>query len=209
MVAESQSIDASPRKIPLGTVLKVRNLYLIHGLSNVDIASQVGLEVKAVGQLVFRKGWTKIRQKKVAEITQRADARMEREVDEINDAIASECEEIALQGLGRAKQAAESQDEFAARNFQSWSGGVSNLVKVQRACRGLDSNVGKDSEGARTVNLSFFVGSLSQSDRAQGMKCVGPVVECESVPALTQGKTSIETAPGIGIGATNTNTLRA
>lgn len=143
----------TPSPIPIGVKLRARNLYLVHGLPYAEISEQVGLTVQQLGALAHREGWTKNKARNRAKMIARADARIDRDIDETNEALARESEEIALKALGKAREEVESGGEFAARNFQSWTGGVSNLVKVQRLTRGLD---GEQQQGATNVSLSLF-----------------------------------------------------
>lgn len=180
MVAAAENKPAKAARIPIGTKLKARNLYLIHGLPHAEIAAQTGLSLQSIRNLAFNEGWTKAKAKRTEAMIRRADARMEAKVEEINEAIASECEEIALNGLKRAKEESESRGEFAARNFQSWTGGVSNLVKVQRLTRGLD---GEQQQGATNVSLSLFCVQASPAAPQQAAERQEKRVEPLSIEA--------------------------
>ena len=188
--------NAKPLPIPIGTRLKARNLYLIQCLPYAEIAEKTGLSVSSVGQLAFREGWTKLRKQRASELTTKADARANRDIDAINDAIASECEEIALKGLDRAKKASESDDEFAARNFQSWTGGVSNLVKVQRAARGLDSRETGAPGNGNSLQLFFLNAQPTQ-------------IATRTEKPVTEICAGVETAPALAAQTSNSNELAA
>jgi hypothetical protein len=85
---------------------------------------------------------------------------MAAEIDEVSEAIATESEEIAMSGLKRSRESAESREKDAAKDFQAWTGGARNLVNIARACRGLDARNGNGDAAASITNI-FAVGSLS------------------------------------------------
>ena len=187
---------SKPLPLPLGIKLKARNLYLVQSLPYAEIAHQTGLSVQSLSSLAHREGWTKQRRARAAQITNRADARANRELDSINDAIASECEEIALQGLTRAKEESVSKGKFAARNFQSWTGGVSNLVKVQRAARGLDSRETGAQGNGNSLQLFFLNAQPAQ-------------IAARTEKPVTEICAGVETAPALPAPTSNTNELPA
>ncbi len=146
--------------IPLTVKLKARSLYLIHGLPYAEIGKQTGMKPQAVRNLAFYEGWTKTKAQTKAALIKRADARDQVTIDEVSEAIAIESEEIAMSGLNRSRQAAESDGKDAAKDFQAWTGGARNLVNIARACRGLDGRGGASEAGCGVTNI-FAVGSLT------------------------------------------------
>lgn len=123
------------QETPLLVKLKARNLYLVQGLTHKEIASQTGLSLLASQQLASRNGWTELRRKSKERILAKQDAKLEEQSKEALDAIASVSEQHAVRGLERVGEALESYGDFSARDFQSWTGGVKNLVSIMREIR--------------------------------------------------------------------------
>ena len=99
------------------------------------------------------------------------------------EAIASVSEQHAMRGLERVGQALESKGKFAARDFQSWTGGVRNLVTTARELRRPD---GPNIPGAAgSVNI-FFVRpqSSEQATPPAEPRNVTPGAVSTSAPAI-------------------------
>lgn len=152
---DAPSAKKLPIAIPLSTKLKVKNLYLFQDAPHERIAKETGLTVKAVGDVIHREGWPKIRRERERKLTEKSDARGEQADLVIVEAIGSQAEEIALSGLERARDAVKRKGKDAAKNFQSWTGGIRNLVSAIKTIRARDGSM-PDSE-PRNLNL-FFVG---------------------------------------------------
>lgn len=159
MVATNEAPTPKPNEprerasVPLLAKLKVKNLKVVQCLSDKEIARQTGLTLGQVRGIVDRNRWTNDKREKTRKIMDGHAARMEAQVAEIVEAVASESEEIALAGLQRAREATTSASEYAAKDFQSWTGGVRNLVNVARQARGLDTE-----RSAQGTTLNVFVG---------------------------------------------------
>lgn len=121
--------------IPLLTKLKARNLYLIQNASHKEIAEQTGLTKHACEQLAYREGWVEVRREKTKRMVEKHDARMANAASEVLDSVVGGCEELAVSGLNRVRESLDDKSDFAARNFQSWTGGVKNLVSIMREIR--------------------------------------------------------------------------
>jgi hypothetical protein len=200
MVAEQTAI-AKPRSKSLSAgnacttwtlmrELAAETMYLVDGLPPRAIAAALStperiISRSAVTSLISRKGWTQKRRQQSQKSANIAHKRAQEHVEMVVQAQGSLAAAASVQGLKRAMEAAESSGEDSARDFRSWAGGARDLVNIMRQARGLVDPGKAQSSGddARTVNLSFFVGALTSADRAQGMKCVGPVLECEAVSA--------------------------
>ena len=142
----------SPTVMDIGTKVRIRNLYLVQCLPYAEIARRVDCPLSTVTRFIERQKLPAIRKENEAKAAARHDAQVRESVDEISEAIASQSEEIALSGLERAREATEDRGEFAAKDFQSWSGGVSNLVKTARAIRGMDRPGATES-----INVSLYL----------------------------------------------------
>lgn len=164
-----------PTRINLTLEMKCRNLYLIRALPASEIATATGLSLKQVKNLVVRRGWAKLKQVREGQIKAASLARMERDSDALQDSIASECEEIAMSGLARAREEVTSDSPFASKNFQAWAGGVRSLASVARTARGQDQIDQKS--GAGTVNL-FLIGG----ERVLSPITVSPLKSIELQP---------------------------
>jgi hypothetical protein len=169
--------QANPVPLGLQLRLRVRGLYLNQGLCPSEIAAKVGLQRAQVANLVVREGWTKVRKEAQRRIEKRADERMKAEADQVADAIASDCEEIALRSLENARDRAENPlQKDAAKDFQAWTGGVRNLVTVARACRGMDQ--APQSAAGSSVNVFVLrCGDLEKSRKSERIEQnVTPVI---------------------------------
>ncbi len=157
MVAAAQKPVASRKpgrrsaEIPVFVRLKARNLYLAQGLSHPAIAEATGLRAVTVRNLASREGWTALRRRQKAALVESSDAHAHAMQSEVLEAIASHSEQHALKSLERVGNALERDDENAARDAQSYSGCLRNLVNVARDIRRPAESV---SEGAR---LNVFV----------------------------------------------------
>lgn len=170
-------------RIPLPVKLKARSLYLIHGLPYREIAAQTGLTPQSVRSIACREGWTQSKAATKAALIARADTHARETIDEVSAAIAADCDEIALSATGKAKTTLAREDEDAARDFQSITGGLRNVVQVARMCRGLDA---KDGERGGTTNI-FAVGSINFAVRADSIRAKDEPVNV--TPATTPSVT--------------------
>lgn len=146
---------APKNAIPLPVRLRIRNLYLTQGLSDSVIAKRVNLTIIQVRGIIRREGLPELRKPRKLSLTQAADARTQEQVGELIETFARETEELALGGMQRARECIDSQSEYAAKDFSSWSSGVRNFIQVARQARGLDT---EGQRGNATHNLNVFVG---------------------------------------------------
>jgi hypothetical protein len=161
MVADDQPVKRK-RGRPLGranidilTATKIRNCYLYQDLTHRQIAERTGLTERVIASYVVRHRLTAEKKTRYAKTLASHDARARDSVDTICEAIASNAEEIALNGLTRARESVETPERFKdpAKDFQAWTGGIRNLVQASRQVRGLDQ---KGSESS-SVNVSLYV----------------------------------------------------
>lgn len=123
------------KEIPVLIRLKARNLYLIQGLSHQEIAAQTGLTRQSSEALAHREGWVKVKRERTKRLVEKYDSRVEAAGNEAIDAIADVSTQLSMEGLGRVSEALQDRSQFAARDFQSWTGGVKNLVSIMREIR--------------------------------------------------------------------------
>jgi hypothetical protein len=160
--------------IPLATRLQVRNLYVGACLGPSDIAPKVGLTLRQVRRLVATDKLAPIRRRAVSNAIKVTDNTANHLLERFNQEIASQSEEASLGAIVRAREAVASKDKLAARDFQSWTGGIRNLVDVSRRVRGLDA---KQPEGSVTMNLGFFMASPVETKPIEASQ----VVDCQAV----------------------------
>lgn len=140
-------------EFPMLTRLKARNLYLIQGVSHETIAKATGLTVRQSETLASREGWAKLRKDRKQRLLASQDAHDATNSNEAIEAIGALSEQLAVRGLERVGESVERKGKFAARDFQSWSGGVRNLVGVIRDIRRPTADFVSD---RAHVNLFFF-----------------------------------------------------
>lgn len=141
-------------EIPILTKLRARNLYLYESLPYKGISELTGLPIRVLEQLAFRERWVSIKRANKERLTKAADARQGAMHEEIVETIAGMSEQHAIRGLQRAGEALEREDKEAARDFQSYSGGVKNFVAVARAIR--DQAGGPALNSAQITNVFFM-----------------------------------------------------
>src|ERR1035441_5440744 len=133
------------------TRTKLRNLYLVRGLTYSEIAKECGVSVSVVTGFIARSKLREVKKEYLAKSIADHDARTRTSLSEISEAIATQSEEIALSGLERAGKAVVSRDPTAAKDFQSWTGGVRNLAQVARLARA-DAPI----EASGSISISLF-----------------------------------------------------
>lgn len=133
----------------LALKLKVKNLYLIQHASHAEIAKQTKLTLPAVAGLIHREGWPALKKKQAefAEIS--SDTHMSETAAQVVAAVTDQCTEIALSGLNRCRDAVSAKGKDAAKNFQSWTGGVRNLVSAIKTLQAQ----GPGEAGGNTMNV--------------------------------------------------------
>jgi len=176
MVATAEPITkaAEPKRpsIPLAARLKAKNLYVYRDATHQQIAKETGLTVGASEMLAHREGWPKLKREREKAIESRSDARAEEGNLAIVEAVAGQAEEIVLSGLDRARDAVKRKGKDAAKNFQSWTGGIRNLVSAIKTIRAKDGSL--PDSGPTSFNL-FFVGVAAPSAAQAEPKSVEPI----------------------------------
>lgn len=142
---------AKPLPIPFGIRLKARNLYLSQSLPYKEIAHRTGLSAKQVENMVSREKLASIRKNREQGILKATDSRAQAVLAQFNETLAEEAEEISLGAIARARQEVEEYGKDSARNFQSLTGGIANLVKASRMVRGLDAKGAASAVAGDTV----------------------------------------------------------
>ena len=140
MVAEAQKplkrrLGQRGMEIPVYTRAKARNMYLQQCLPYAAISEATGLSVTSLMQLACREGWTELKRQQKKRLLQKADERGEAMQNEVAESIASRSEQYALRTLDRVGGSLERDDPLAARDAQSYTGALKNLVSVVRDIR--------------------------------------------------------------------------
>lgn len=137
--ADAQEKGLTSKLYPASVKARAKALYLVKGWPARDIADELKIPVGAIHDWSSRCGWTKARAAKLLQL----DGKLENALpgsDEFMENVATESEEIALAGFERARGAVQSESEFAAKDFASWTSGVKNLVGMYRTAKGLDAS---------------------------------------------------------------------
>jgi hypothetical protein len=174
-------------RIPVLARVKARNMYLVQGLDYKSISESTGLDIRCLYNLAKREGWTERRKEQRLKLETTTDARIKAFEDQVSEAIAQETVDVTLSGVGRAREAVESRGEFAARDFQSWTGGIRNLVQVAKLLREPSANM----DGSVQAQLNVFIlrvgdqGSVTRGTNLQQpeQKNVTPT-GTQTVPAI-------------------------
>jgi flagellar hook-length control protein FliK len=83
------------------------------------------------------------------------------------ESMATQAEELAEDGMQLAREHVTSSSEFAARNFQSASQGIKNMVDVYFRARGIDAK----NTGSATINVQALFVSRKRPSRARKSPC--------------------------------------
>jgi len=178
-------------RIPLMTRIKARNLYVSQQLAASEVGKACGLTPKQVFNLAMREGWTKTRKELERKAELSADARTQRDIEELVEEVANDTAELSLGTLAKAKKTLERDDEFAAKDLQAYSVAAKNFVGMYREAKRLDAD--RKSEG-NTTNL-IFVGSIVRvQDEKRAESINVPTTQSESA-APPAAKTDASTNP--------------
>jgi len=153
-------------------IAKCKALYVVKGLNPKDVAERTGVTLDALGNWTTRYGWSAEKRARQARLEKNSVARAESQDVAFLESMATQAEELAEDGMQLAREHVQSGSEFAARNFQSATQGVKNVVDVYFKARGLD---GKGNAGS-VVNIgSVYV------NQAPIQREVKPVVDLGTV----------------------------
>jgi transposase len=138
------------------TIAKCKALYVVKGLGRKEICERLGISGDALSNWTTRYNWTAERRARMTRLEKSADSRANDENAAFLESMATQAEELAEDGMQLAREHVTSSSEFAARNFQSTTQAVKNLVDVYFRARGIDSKT----TGSATVNVqALFVSS--------------------------------------------------
>lgn len=142
---------AEQRTYSRATKLKVRTLYLVHGLSPQEISEKVGITRQSVSNLAFKNGWAEQRRIRECQALARAEDRAAQAAGEFVESVVVQSQELAEEGFKRAR-GAEDGKEFALAMK-----GTQIAVQLARQGMGLDANQG--AAGARAASLTVVFGA--------------------------------------------------
>ncbi len=153
--------------------VKIRNLYLSQSLSHQEIADQLGRSLDQVRSFITRNHLPSLKKRKRDAIMARAEGAVSAKLDTISETIADECEELALEGLKRARNAVTDTHKDAAKNFQAWTAGIRNVVTARNLAKGIGKSdtLGEGDKGS--VNLFFMTSGAARKEE----KRVGNVLD--------------------------------
>lgn len=187
---KSPLASAKPRRtgrgfaIPLHSRIHAQNLYLCKGLPYREISKETGLSIEQLERLAVREGWTKKRKAQKERLARQVNERTEAVETEILESVVSLAGQHSLRGLEKTGEALERTDRDAARDFQSYTSGVKNLVSIMRDIRAPQAEA---QEGAR---LNVFV--LRVGDQA---KPAAAAAATESAPRIENTVTEVSATP--------------
>jgi transposase-like protein len=151
--------DKTPRKrttYSLATIAKAKALYLVKGLGPTEICERLNVPPDTLRNWTQRGNWTAERKARIIRLEQAALTRAHDENSAFLESMATQAEELAEDGMQLAREHVTSSSEFAARNFQSASQGIKNMVDVYFRARGIDAK----NTGSATINVqALFVSS--------------------------------------------------
>jgi len=154
------------------TIAKAKALYIVKGLGPTEICARTDVPGETLSNWIARGKWVSERKARQLRLERNAVARASDENAAFLESMATQAEELAEDGMQLAREHVQSGSEFAARNFQSATQGVKNVVDVYFKARGLD---GKGNAGS-VVNIgSVYV------NQAPIQREVKPVVDLGTV----------------------------
>lgn len=134
------------------TIAKAKALYIVKGLGPTEICAQISVPGETLSNWIARGKWVSERKARQQRLERNAIARATDENAAFLESMSTQAEELAEDGMQMAREYVQSSGEFAARNFQSATQGVKNVVDVYFRARGID--------GKNTGNMTLNVGSI-------------------------------------------------
>jgi hypothetical protein len=119
------------------TIAKCKALYVVKGLGRKEICERMNVSEDAFSNWTSRYGWTEEKRQRATRLEKTALARATDENASFLESMATQAEELAEDGMQMAREHVQSSSEFAARNFQSATQGVKNVVDVYFRARGI------------------------------------------------------------------------
>lgn len=137
-------------------IAQAKALYVVKGLMPNEICSKLKVPTDTLSNWIARYHWVKERKARLTRLENTFLARANDENAAFLESMATQAEELAEDGMQLAREHVTSSSEFAARNFQSASQGVKNMVDVYFRARGIDAK----NTGSATINVqALFVSS--------------------------------------------------
>jgi len=153
---------------------KAKALYVVKGLGPSEICKALDIPSDTMRNWTTRGQWVAERKARLARLEKNAVARATDENAAFLESMATQAEELAEDGMQLARDHVKSASDFAARNFQSATQGVKNVVDIYFKAKGLDGKNG----GNSVVNIgSVYVNNAP--------------LQREAKPALDLGKVQL------------------
>jgi methyl-accepting chemotaxis protein len=112
------------------TIAKAKALYIVKGLGPTEICAQTAVPHETLSNWIARGKWVSERKARQLRLERNAVARATDENAAFLESMATQAEELAEDGMELARVHVKSASDFAARNFQSATQGVKNVVDV-------------------------------------------------------------------------------
>jgi hypothetical protein len=126
-------------------IAKCKALYVVKGLSPKDVVQRTGVSLEALGNWTQRYGWTAEKRARLTRLEKNAVTRAEDSNAGFLESMGTQAEEIAEDAMQMSREYAVARDPFAAKNLQSATQSVKNMVDVYFKARGLDGKNGGNS----------------------------------------------------------------
>lgn len=156
---------------------KAKALYIVKGLGPSEICKALDIPSDTMRNWTTRGQWVAERKARLARLEKNALARATDENAAFLESMASQAEDLAESGMEMARKHVASADDYAARNFQSATQGVKNVVDVYFKARGIDG---------KTTGSTLNIGSVYVNNVPLERE-LKPVVDLGKVQ-LTEGE---------------------
>jgi len=152
-------------------IAKCKALYVVKGLNPKDVSERTGVSCDALANWTSRYGWTAEKRARLSRLEKTAVTRAEDANAGFLESMGTQAEEIAEDAMQMSREYANARDPFAAKNLQSSTQSVKNMVDVFFKARGLDGKA-----TGSTVNIgSVYVNNAPLQRDAKPVVDLGTV----------------------------------
>ena len=153
-----------PESFDLRTVIAVRTLYLVNGLSPREIEAQgIGITARQVSNLAHSRGWKRNAAGASQKVSDAVDARAKQAVQEVAEALAAESEELCFSSLNLTREGLSKGGLEGAKQAQAASSTLRNLAAVAKSMR----ETGSQPEGTTVTNFSLFFATSAKTEPSE------------------------------------------
>jgi len=156
---------------------KCKALYVVKGMGPTDISKETGVANQTVRHWISKGQWMSEQKARLTRLENVAVARATDQNAAFLESMAAQSEDLAESGMEMARKHVASADDYAARNFQSATQGIKNVVDVYFRARGIDG---------KTTGSTLNIGSVYVNN-VPIERALKPVVDLGKVQ-LPEGK---------------------